>query len=192
MARVHAGFIRQAEQLAANALHQGVVVPAGQIGPPDRALEKHVATQHGTRDNEADVARRMSRRVAHQDGGFAQPELLPMLKLVWRRGLPREPQPEPETLLGQLVVQRAIGGMQMNRRARGPMNLRDPEDVIEMRVGEPDRGDPPAAFGGGGEKAVHLLARVDQDRLRSLGRGQQIAVLRELAVRDREDVEPGG
>ena len=192
MARVHPGFIRQAEQLAADAFHQGGVVPARQIGPSDRSLEEHVPTQHGTGSNETHVARGMSRRVPHHNNGVAQPKLLPVLELVLRRGRPHEPQPEPQTLLGQLIVQGAIGGMQVNRCARGRVNLRDTEDVIEMRVSKPDRGDPPVSFGGGGKKAVHLLARVDQNRVLSLGRGEQVAVLRELAVQERDNLEPGG
>jgi len=61
-----------------------------------------------------------------------------------------------------------------------------------MRVGQPDSRELASRFGGRGEKALGLLAGVDQDRLGRIGVVDEIAILCELPVGERNDREGRG
>jgi len=94
-----------------------------------------------------------------------------------------------ETLLGQLVVEPAVGGVEIDRRAGLPADGGDAEDVIEMRMSEPDRGDPAVTLRGCVEEQPGLLAGVDQNGCGVLRIVDEVAVLREPTVRNDDDLE---
>ena len=104
-----------------------------------------------------------------------------------RRG--GQAESHPETLLGKLVVEPPVARVQVDGCSRGRMDFRDPLNVIEMGVGEPDAGDPALALRGGSEKLFAFLAGIDEDSLRASRVEDEIAILGELAVGKRNDLE---
>ena len=133
----------------------------------------------------------MSRRVSHAD--LHRPHLQPLAvgQLVVRRRGCAEPQTQPLALLREPLIERPVGGMQINRGPRRGGDLGDAEDVVEVRMGEPDRRDAALPPRGLQQEARRLLAGIDQDRVRGRGIVNQVTVLGELSVGDRDDFEAG-
>src|SRR5207253_405772 len=92
---------------------------------------------------------------------------------------------ERRALLDDVVVQLAVGRMEINRGARLALDLRDTHDVIQMRVSDPDR----HRTGAGGTELIgdeaRLLARIDDGAFGRRFVHHEVGVLDELAVRDR-------
>jgi hypothetical protein len=123
-----------------------------------------------------------------EDGGPDRETLAVVQHHVGRRGR-IELEPEPAALFRQAVIERAIGGMEVDRGAGGPVHRGQAGDVIQVGVGEPDRGDPAAPPIRFGEEPLGLLSRIDQHGLGCAGVVDQVAVLGERAVGKRNDLQ---
>jgi hypothetical protein len=67
------------------------------------------------------------------------------------------------------------------------MDLRDPHDVIQMGVGEPDGRNPPPVLFRSGEECPGSFSGIDEDGVGALRIENEIAVLGELPVGKRND-----
>ncbi len=100
-----------------------------------------------------------------------------------------QPDPEPLRLALRILVQQSILGMQQNRHVVPCANCGNSEHVIDVGVGEPDGLESPGPGAKLRQEHGRLLARVHDDRLAGPGVGHQVAVLGELAVGQRDDIE---
>jgi hypothetical protein len=127
--------------------------------------------------------------MAHLDRDGPDLEALAVGELDIWAGRTTERESYPETLLRQLVVEPAIRRMEVDRGGSRSPDCGYAKDVIEVSVGEPDGANAPAVPDRRSEELVCLLARVDQDGIGRFGVEYQVAVLRELAIGNRNDVE---
>lgn len=127
--------------------------------------------------------------MAHFHDYLSQRQTLAVGKLVLRCRLGFSPEPKERALFGHLIVERAVGGVQVDRGSGALSNAADAEHVVEMRVGQPDRRDAAVCLRRGGEKALGLLAGVDHDGLGRIGMVDEVAILCELPVGERNYCE---
>src|SRR5215208_7534397 len=67
----------------------------------------------------------------------------------------------PGSILGERVVQRPVGPMQVDRGAGGLMHGLHSQDMVDMRVSEPDGPKRPLPAVQLGQETAGLLARID-------------------------------
>src|SRR6266511_3778599 len=130
----------------------------------------------------------MSGRVAHAELEPADPEHVSPRERAVRLGEGLGPHPERRGLLGGVVVEDPIGGMEIHGRARVGLEARHAEHVVHVRVGDPDAHRRDA----GGRQLVRdqpcFLPGVDDRAFPARLVDHQVAVLGEPAVRDGDDL----
>src|SRR5262245_62153777 len=161
MTAVHDGVIAQAEQLLLDAVNEGIEVPAEQVRAADRSLEQHVAGERYPVPHEGHTARRVA-------GGMADLELEPaglngvaVCERMVRRGKRHPGHAEDNGLVGGAIVEWPVGGVEVHRRSGFCADPCDAVNVIDVRVGEPDRGAPGPCGREALEDEPALLARID-------------------------------
>ena len=97
-------------------------------------------------------------------------------------------EPEPRHLVRHGVVERPVRGMEPDRCARLARHARHAQDVIEVRVRQPDRD-------GSGARFLHLVQdqpglfpRIDDGAFTRLLIDDEVAVLRKHAVGNLDDL----
>src|SRR5512147_1318178 len=102
----------------------------------------------------------MPGRVTHRELVVPEQEALAVTQRLIgrRRRLNLLAQPELR-LAWQVVVECAVGGMQVDRDAGGVLHRLHAQDMIDMSVGEPDRGEGPAPSVEFRQKEPWFLAR---------------------------------
>ena len=190
MTRVHHGIVRQAQQDLVDAPQQLLAVATGQVGPPDRSREQGVAHEGDTVPDEGDTPRTVTRDALHVERQAADGEPVAIGQpMIWR-GRGRRPNAQPGALLRRGVVERAVGGMQVDRHPRLGDDALHSQDMIEMGVGEPDGSQGQALGIDPAEKEVGCFTGIDDDRVPGAGVRQDVAVLGEGAVGETDDLNP--
>src|SRR5881296_1185206 len=188
MPAVHDGRIRQRKQLALDAFQQGVEVGPREVGPPDRSLKQDVAAERHALALEHHTAGGVPGSVTDADRESPHPQLVAVRELAVGRGQPFGAHAEGQGLLGDVIVQHAVRRMQADRGSSIGLEPWDAEDVVDVRVGEPNPDRPDALGLQLVSDQTGLLARVDNGTLARGFVDQEVAVLDELAVRDRYDL----
>ena len=166
MAAQHDRLIRKREQLPANARDQGVVVPAGEVGAADRAGEEGITGKDDSSPTRLTLSGGMAGRVAHREPVAGDHDGVPGRQRVMRRRRRRQPEAEPEALLGEGVVEGAIPRVKPDGRPGGGVHLGHADDVVEMGVGEPDGPRRQRRRSSLGEESLgRLLPGIDDRRL---------------------------
>ncbi len=86
--------------------------------------------------------------------------------------------------MGQIV------GMEQDGRAGRSPDLADARDVVDVRVGQPDRGNRTVAGRGFAQEAIGLFSGIHQHGVRVIRIEDQVAVFLEDSVGNRDDFEP--
>src|SRR5919112_241865 len=177
--------VGQRQKLVLDRGQQSGGVAARQIRAAYRTVEQHVSPEDQTVADKAHAPGRVARCEPYLESVVPDPKMLACRELCVRSGRPVQVHADPTAVLGQSVVERPVQPMQVNRGSGGLVYRPHAHDVIDVGVSEPDgpkRPAPPLQFG---EKSPRLLARIYDDRLPSGGVRHQVAVLRELTVRNR-------
>src|SRR6266576_2670525 len=188
MAAVHNGLVGQDKQLALDALDQRVVVAAGQIGPADGPGEQDVTAEYDSRTDQADAPGRMAGRVTDHKFERSHPHRVPGRVGAIGRRQRLGCETVPLRLFGDPVVERAVGRMQPHGRAGLLFQARHTEHVIEVAVGEPDRGGPRVQSLEFVEDEPRGFAGIDHGAFAGGLIDHDVTVLDELTVGDRDDL----
>src|SRR2546430_8873149 len=187
MPAVHDGRIRERKQLALDALQERLEVAAGQVGPPDRALEQHVPGERHTVSLEHDAARRMARGVAHVELERAHPQQVAVGERAIGRGERSGAHAEGTRLLRHVVVQQPVARVEVHGRAGVGLEPGNAEHVVDVSMSQPNRHGFHARIRNLVGDQARLLARIDDGAFAAGFIDDEIAVFDELAVRDRHD-----
>ena len=106
---------------------------------------------------------------------------------IGRRQWSRRRESEPDGLIGDGVIQRAVGGMQPDGSAGFGGNAGNPDDMVDVRVCQPDRNRLRPRCLHLIQDQTGLFTRIHNGTLASLLVHDEIAVLGEHAVGDRND-----
>jgi hypothetical protein len=159
-----ARFIRQGVDLGSNALLKRIPVAAGQIRTANRALKDQVATKADSflRAVEHDMTRRMPGRVADLKRGFPQAQELAGNEINGGLGAGVDAVAEKGTT-SRGAPEGVIGRVQRHQWKR-VQRVRDggrAANVIEVSMGIPEVGDPPAAPPGLGQYQISVPGGID-------------------------------
>jgi hypothetical protein len=161
------------------AAHQRRGVAAREVRAADGAGEQHVAGEDGELgwDRVGDVARRMPGREQHVD--LHPGELQPLAagdRVVGVVGLERA-EPGPRHVAHDVGEHGHLELGAPDLRPGRAGQRRDRADVVEVRVGEQDRGDVDLELVDRLDQALGLVARVDHERPRGAVEAGDVAVL---------------
>ena len=129
-------------------------------------------------DLEDDASRRVARRLVHAEAQLSHVELLTRRELAVRRRLRLDAKAEHQPLLHDGVVQKAIGGMQVDgQRAERLPHRAHARDVVDVRVGQQNRRQVQAIRTHTRDQRSGALAGIDGDRLAGLSTHEEQRVL---------------
>lgn len=170
---------------------QGGRIAAREIYPTHRLTKQDVATEHHPVPDETDAARRVPRGMPHLKLEPPHCEVVVVMKIVVRGGYGLSAQAEPRRLLGNVVVQLPVVGMEIDRRSGGLLDGGHAGDVVDVGVGQPDAFEIPPPLPDDVEELVSVLTRVDDDGIFRVRISYQIAVLLKLPIGKANDDRSG-
>src|SRR5216683_2401795 len=189
MSAVHDCIVGKWEQLAFDAGDQRLKVAARQIGPSNRSSEQHVTAEDNAMPHQAHAPGRVSRGVAYFKAQIPDFQLLACNQVAAGGGHSlRHHKAEPRRLLPNGVIKRAVSGMEPYDRACPGCDFRHPEDMIDMRMREPDGHGLRVGFLDLMENQTGFFARIDDDAQTRLLVDDDIGVLGEHAIGDLDDL----
>jgi hypothetical protein len=155
-------LIGKREELLTDISEQGLRVAAGKIRPPDGSGEERISYDGNVVPHKRDTSWAVPGHVSHFEGQTTQRELVTFCQLVlgWGRRL-EVAVAKPFSLARHAVVQLPIGRMQIDRHARGVDDDANAEDVVEVRMREPDRAKIERLRSEAPQEEFRLLAGID-------------------------------
>ena len=167
MAGENPGFVGEGQHLLADALDQGSVVAAGQVGAADAPPEDDVAAEEQVfpRAVEEHVAGRVTGRVA--DFEVVSPQVQDLafgeVDARLRAGVAQVHAEEGSATIGLPQGQVIIVKGHRRRRIESVDDAGRAAEMVEVGVGQPERLDLPAAFFGRFADAASAPGGVDHD-----------------------------
>src|SRR2546427_2225145 len=188
MAAVHDGGLRKHEHLTLDSLSERLEDAARKVGTADGPGEEHAAGDPDALRHEARAPGGMAGGVAHRERAIPYPYPLPVGEraIGGRRRLHRNS--EREALLHRVVVQLPVRRVQTHGRPGLPLETRHPHHVVQVRVREPDRDRRDVQHRDPLGDEFRLLPGVDDRAGAARLVHDDVAVLGELAVGDRNDL----
>ena len=150
--------------------HQDIVIAAGQIGPSDRACEERVSHEQVRARLafppylQTHAPGAMPGRVVDADLVVTETKRRRVVEDVDRR-LRLNRDAEHRALLDDMLVERQVVPVQVDRRAKGLFRCGDAGDVIDVRVRQQDGRDVHVETTDDREHVVDFVAWVDDDCL---------------------------
>lgn len=193
MPRVHGRLIGKTEEHLADRAQQGGRIAAWKIRSTDRPGKKRVPHEQRPprfscfANRKADPPWAMPRRMRHPGSVVSKSPRSCVIEIEVDWWLRLHSEAERHSLLDDGEVQKLVRPVQTHRRTEGLLGLRDPRNVIEMRVRQQDVANGELLCIDDLQQLPDFVSGIDEHGLASSFAGDNVAVLEKRGDRTRLD-----